>query len=106
MNSSARSSHLLCGQSRAAATAAPPPARTAVLHRPSVPPSVMASHLHLLGVGSRDSSVPPSALLFFEHARYLFGAGEGTQRLATEAQAKMSKMKHIFITRLHSDTVG
>ena len=66
----------------------------------------MASFLQVLGSGSLDSRLPASFLLFFEQTRYLFGAGEGTQRMATEAHVKLAKMRHVFVTRIQHDMVG
>lgn len=66
----------------------------------------MASHLQLVGSGSRDSHVPAAAAIVFEQSRYLFGAGEGTQRMATEAHMKLAKMKQVFITRIQHEQVG
>lgn len=66
----------------------------------------MASYLQLVGSGSRDSHVPAAAAIVFEQSRYLFGAGEGTQRMATEAHMKLAKMKQVFITRIQHEQVG
>lgn len=66
----------------------------------------MSSYLQVVGSGSRDSHVPAAAALVFEQSRYLFGAGEGTQRMATEAHMKLARMKQVFITRIQHEQVG
>ena len=38
-----------------------------------------SAHLQLFGLGLDDSGVLPSVMLFFDHSRYLFNAGEGFQ---------------------------
>ena len=64
----------------------------------------MTSYLQLLGTAGPDS--PPSLLLFFDNSRYLINAPEGTQRLATQHQIKLSKLHHILLTRSSSLTLG
>ena len=64
----------------------------------------MPAHLQLLGTDTADST--PSVLLFFDRARYLFNAGEGTQRLCTEHGIRMTKIQNVFLTRLSPDAVG
>lgn len=97
LSSDTVTSALLCCSSRPCASdrSAPPP-----------PPVAMASFLQILGCGSSDSLLPPSLLLFFDQSRYLFGAGEGSQRVATESRVKLSKIKAVFITRIAQEMVG
>ena len=64
----------------------------------------MTSYLQLLGAAGPDS--PPSLLLFFDNSRYLINAPEGTQRLATQNQIRLSKLHHILLTRSSTLTLG
>ena len=64
----------------------------------------MTSYLQLLGAAGPDS--PPSLLLFFDNSRYLINAPEGTQRLATQHQIRLSKLHHILLTRSSTLTLG
>jgi len=67
----------------------------------------MSVSLTVLGTGSGPSHVPPSVLLTCAHARYLLGgAGDGTQRMATEAHLKLAKLNQLFITHINHDRVG
>ena len=64
----------------------------------------MTSYLQVLGAAGPDS--PPSLLLFFDNSRYLINAPEGTQRLATQHQIRLSKLHHILLTRSSTLTLG
>ncbi|KAF4360997.1 hypothetical protein F8388_016806 [Cannabis sativa] len=48
----------------------------------------------------------PSVLLFFDRQRFIFNAGEGLQRFCTEQKIKLSKIDHIFLSRVCSETAG
>ncbi|KAE8703229.1 F-box/WD repeat-containing protein 7-like [Hibiscus syriacus] len=48
----------------------------------------------------------PSVLLFFDKQRFIFNAGEGLQRFCTEHKIKLSKIDHICLSRVCSETVG
>jgi len=64
----------------------------------------MTSYLQVLGAAGPDS--PPSLLLFFDNSRYLINAPEGTQRLATQHQIRLSKLHHVLLTRSSTLTLG
>lgn len=51
----------------------------------------------MIGNGSRAE--PRALFLVTDHTNYLFNCGEGTQRLASEHHAKLTKIEHIFVTR-------
>nr|XP_048336223.1 tRNAse Z TRZ4, mitochondrial-like isoform X12 [Ziziphus jujuba var. spinosa] len=53
---------------------------------------------------TQDTS--PSVLLFFDNQRFIFNAGEGLQRFCTEHKTKLSKIDHIFFSRVCSETAG
>ncbi|KAF2323449.1 hypothetical protein GH714_035500 [Hevea brasiliensis] len=53
---------------------------------------------------TQDTS--PSVLLFFDKQRFIFNAGEGLQRFCTEHKIKLSKIDHIFLSRVCSETAG
>ncbi|XP_023642790.1 tRNAse Z TRZ4, mitochondrial isoform X2 [Capsella rubella] len=53
---------------------------------------------------TQDTS--PSVLLFFDKQRFIFNAGEGLQRFCTEHKIKLSKVDHIFLSRVCSETAG
>lgn len=61
--------------------------------------------LQIIGNGSIDC--PPSILVISDTSRYLFNCGEGTQRLLMECGTRnLSKLEHIFLTRMSWDNVG
>ncbi|XP_060671477.1 tRNAse Z TRZ4, mitochondrial isoform X4 [Ziziphus jujuba] len=53
---------------------------------------------------TQDTS--PSVLRFFDNQRFIFNAGEGLQRFCTEHKTKLSKIDHIFFSRVCSETAG
>ncbi|KAJ3276473.1 hypothetical protein HDV01_005096 [Terramyces sp. JEL0728] len=57
-------------------------------------------------VSTRNGSSRPSFYLSFDSAKYLFNAGEGTQRNCNEHQIKLSKLKAIFLSKIKWDNIG
>ncbi|KAI9184122.1 hypothetical protein H9P43_003175 [Blastocladiella emersonii ATCC 22665] len=64
----------------------------------------MKYSVQILGTGAADMG--PSLLFKFDSQRYLVNCGEGTQRFAVEHKIRLPKLKNIFLTRFHWDTVG
>ncbi|CAG8512665.1 10663_t:CDS:2 [Acaulospora morrowiae] len=64
----------------------------------------MKSYIQILGTGTVD--VAPSVLVHFDDQRYLFNCGEGTQRFCLQNKIKISKVKKIFLTRIHWECFG
>ncbi|KAJ0643425.1 putative ribonuclease Z [Helianthus annuus] len=64
------------------------------------------SYVQILGTGMDTQDTSPSVLLFFDNTRIVFNAGEGLQRFCTEHKIKMSKIDHIFLSRVCSETAG
>ncbi|CAN6456627.1 unnamed protein product [Victoria cruziana] len=64
------------------------------------------SYVQILGTGMDTQDTSPSVLLFFDKQRFIFNAGEGLQRFCTEHKIKLSKIDHIFLTRVCSETAG
>ncbi|PSS07413.1 Zinc phosphodiesterase ELAC protein like [Actinidia chinensis var. chinensis] len=60
----------------------------------------------IMGTGMDTQDTSPSVLLFFDKRRFIFNAGEGLQRFCTEHKIKLSKIDHIFLSRVCSETVG
>ncbi|CAA3033201.1 zinc phosphodiesterase ELAC 2, partial [Olea europaea subsp. europaea] len=60
----------------------------------------------ILGNGMDAQDTSPSVLLFFDKQRFIFNVGEGFQRFCTEHKIKLSKIDHIFLSRVCSETVG
>ena len=50
--------------------------------------------------------VSPSVLLFFDHERYLFNAGEGLQRHLTSHKVSMTKIEQVLATRVCTSTLS
>eukprot|EP00850_Spirogloea_muscicola_P006048 SM000028S10142 [mRNA] locus=s28:599100:604019:+ [translate_table: standard] len=48
----------------------------------------------------------PCVLLFFDQRRFVFNAGEGLQRFCTEHKVRLSRIDHVFLTRVCSETAG
>ncbi|GLJ16002.1 hypothetical protein SUGI_0265040 [Cryptomeria japonica] len=64
------------------------------------------AYVQILGTGMDTHDTSPSVLLFFDHQRFIFNAGEGIQRFFTEHKLKLSRLDHIFLTRVCSETAG
>ncbi|XP_030494096.2 tRNase Z TRZ3, mitochondrial isoform X1 [Cannabis sativa] len=69
-------------------------------------PSNTICYLQILGTGMDTQDTSPSVLLFFDRQRFIFNAGEGLQRFCTEQKIKLSKIDHIFLSRVCSETAG
>ncbi|XP_015697710.1 tRNase Z TRZ3, mitochondrial [Oryza brachyantha] len=63
-------------------------------------------YVQVLGTGMDTQDTSPSILLFFDKQRFIFNAGEGLQRFCTEHKIKLSKIDHVFLTRVCSETAG
>ncbi|XP_040966559.1 tRNAse Z TRZ4, mitochondrial-like [Gossypium hirsutum] len=64
------------------------------------------AYIQILGVGMDTHDTMPSILLFFDRQRFIFNAGEGLQRFCAEHKIKLSKIDHICLSRVCSETVG
>ncbi|KZV50110.1 zinc phosphodiesterase ELAC protein 2 [Dorcoceras hygrometricum] len=64
------------------------------------------AYVQILGTGMDTQDTSPSVLLFFDKQRFIFNAGEGLQRYCTEHKIKLSKIDHIFLSRVCSETAG
>ncbi|XP_024394982.1 tRNase Z TRZ3, mitochondrial isoform X2 [Physcomitrium patens] len=69
-------------------------------------PSSTISFVQILGTGMDTGDTSPCVLLFFDQRRFIFNAGEGLQRFCIEHKIKLSKIDHIFLTRVCSETAG
>ncbi|KAJ0007264.1 hypothetical protein Pint_29693 [Pistacia integerrima] len=69
-------------------------------------PTNTISYVQILGTGMDTQDTSPSVLLFFDKQRFIFNAGEGLQRFCTEHKIKLSKIDHIFLSRVCSETAG
>ncbi|XP_039125249.1 tRNase Z TRZ3, mitochondrial-like isoform X1 [Dioscorea cayenensis subsp. rotundata] len=63
-------------------------------------------YVQILGTGMDTQDTSPSVLLFFDKQRFIFNTGEGLQRFCTEHKIKLSKIDHMFLTRVCSETAG
>ncbi|XP_058780560.1 tRNase Z TRZ3, mitochondrial isoform X1 [Vicia villosa] len=64
------------------------------------------SYVQVLGTGMDTQDTSPAVMLFFDKQRFIFNAGEGLQRFCTEHRIKLSKIDHIFLSRVCSETAG
>lgn len=64
------------------------------------------AYLQILGTGIDTEDTVPSVLLFFDNRRYIFNAGEGLQRFCLQHRIRFSKIDHVFLTRINSETAG
>ncbi|CAI8611911.1 unnamed protein product [Vicia faba] len=64
------------------------------------------SYVQVLGTGMDTQDTSPAVMLFFDKQRFIFNAGEGLQRFCTEFRIKLSKIDHIFLSRVCSETAG
>ncbi|KAL4387513.1 hypothetical protein GQ457_09G006540 [Hibiscus cannabinus] len=69
-------------------------------------PTNTIAYVQILGTGLDTQDTSPSVLLFFDKQRFIFNAGEGLQRFCTEHKIKLSKIDHIFLSRVCSETAG
>ncbi|KAF2546635.1 hypothetical protein F2Q70_00023321 [Brassica cretica] len=69
-------------------------------------PTNTIAYVQILGTGMDTQDTSPSVLLFFDKQRFIFNAGEGLQRFCTEHKIKLSKVDHIFLSRVCSETAG
>ncbi|XP_011496822.1 PREDICTED: ribonuclease Z, mitochondrial [Ceratosolen solmsi marchali] len=64
------------------------------------------SRIQLQVIGNGSPSEPRCVMLITDHINYVFNCGEGTQRLAAEHHAKLTKIQHIFITKASWNNIG
>lgn len=64
------------------------------------------AYVQILGTGMDTQDTSPSVLLFFDKQRFIFNAGEGLQRFCAEHKIKLSKIDHICLSRVCSETAG
>ncbi|KAL3631919.1 tRNAse Z trz4, mitochondrial [Castilleja foliolosa] len=69
-------------------------------------PANTISYVQILGTGMDTQDTSPAVLLFFDKQRFIFNAGEGLQRFCSEHRIKLSKIDHIFLSRVCSETAG
>ncbi|CAG7867968.1 unnamed protein product [Brassica rapa] len=69
-------------------------------------PNTTAYAQVVLGTGMDTQDTSSSVLLFFDKQRFIFNAGEGLQRFCTEHKIKLSKIDHVFLSRVSSETAG
>ncbi|CAN8321520.1 unnamed protein product [Cochlearia groenlandica] len=69
-------------------------------------PTNTIAYAQILGTGMDTQDTSSSVLLFFDKQRFIFNAGEGLQRFCTEHKIKLSKIDHIFLSRVCSETAG
>ncbi|XP_057505289.1 tRNase Z TRZ3, mitochondrial [Actinidia eriantha] len=69
-------------------------------------PANTICYLQIMGTGMDTQDTSPSVLLFFDKQRFIFNAGEGLQRFCTEHKIKLSKIDHVFLSRVCSETAG
>lgn len=82
------------------------PQKTLQLKNRKLNPVNTISFVQILGTGMDTQDTSPSVLLFFDKQRFIFNAGEGLQRFCTEHKIKLSKIDHIFLSRVCSETAG
>ena len=63
-------------------------------------------YLQVLGLGNDTEDCSPSVLLFFDHQRYLFNAGDGFQRFCVEHGVRMSRLESVMLTRSATAALG
>ena len=69
--------------------------------------NAMKSSVQILGCSTGDTT--PSVVIQYDTKhpqRYLFNCGEGTQRLCTQHKVKITKLKNVFLTRIHWECMG
>ncbi|KAH7289310.1 hypothetical protein KP509_31G069800 [Ceratopteris richardii] len=64
------------------------------------------SYIQIFGTGFDTGDTMPTLLLFFDRRRFLFNVGEGFHRFSNEHKFKLSKVDHVFLTRVCTETIG
>lgn len=62
--------------------------------------------LRFLASPSSDTSDIPTVLLQCDAKKYMFNAGEGTTRLSAQYRSSNTRVEHLFLTRIASETIG
>lgn len=62
--------------------------------------------LRVLAAPSSDTSETPTLVLQCDARKYMFNAGEGTTRVSAQYRASNTRVDHIFLTRVASETCG
>ena len=62
--------------------------------------------LRVLAPPTSDTSETPTLVLQCDSRKYMFNAGEGTTRISAQYRASNSRVEHIFLTRVASETMG
>ncbi|KAF2301178.1 hypothetical protein GH714_020667 [Hevea brasiliensis] len=74
-------------------------------------PTNTISYLQILGTGMDTQDTSPSILFFFDKQRFFlmlvrYYLMQGLQRFCTEHKIKLSKIDHVFLSRVCSETAG
>ncbi|KAJ3154010.1 Zinc phosphodiesterase ELAC protein 2 [Geranomyces variabilis] len=64
----------------------------------------MKSYIQVLGTETGDTT--PAVMFVADGQRYLFNAGEGTQRFCIENRVRLARLSNVFLTRVKWDTCG
>ena len=62
--------------------------------------------LRVLAAPSSDTSHVPTLILQSDSKKYMFNAGEGTTRVSAQHRASNTRVEHIFLTRVATETLG
>jgi len=62
--------------------------------------------LRVLAAPSSDTSHVPTLILQCDSKKYMFNAGEGTTRVSAQHRASNTRVEHIFLTRVATETLG
>lgn len=65
-----------------------------------------SSYMQIYGTGFDTGDTVPTVFLFFDRRRFIFNVGEGLHRFCMEHRFKLSKIDHVFLTRVCSETTG
>jgi hypothetical protein len=63
-------------------------------------------HWDVRAVTTPSSDTDLSLLVTFDHAKFLFNCGEGTQRSFVQSRTSMRKLEGIYMTSAHTDVTG
>ncbi|WFD20613.1 ribonuclease Z [Malassezia caprae] len=62
--------------------------------------------LRVLAPPTSDTSHAPTLVLQCDSKKYMINAGEGTTRVSAQHRASNTRVEHIFLTRIASETLG
>ena len=82
------------------------PSRARLRSRSCKTPKMSVGNCYLQVLGTGNSEISPSILIFTDTRRYLFNCGENTWRFGSEHKVKVVRVRDVFLTRCSWQNLG